>query len=68
MNAFEFKTVIEDGVIKVPDEYKNKLSRNVKVIILMEEKIEDAEFSDFSPSISIETKGFKFDRELANER
>ena len=36
MFAFEFHAVVNNGFIKVPDEYKNKISKNLKVILLSE--------------------------------
>ena len=71
MYAVEFKSTIrEDGSIIVPGEYKDEIGRDVKVILLFGEKDEnndDNAFPCFS-AISIKTKGFKFDREYANER
>ena len=70
MYAVEFRsTVREDGSIIVPKEYKDKIGKNVKVILLSGEQNEAdvADFPNFS-AISVKTKGFKFDREYANER
>ena len=38
MYAIEFKTKIKDGIIKVPNEYIDKLKENVKVIVLKDDK------------------------------
>jgi len=38
MQAYEFYTTAENGFIRIPDEYKNKISSKFKVIIL-DEKI-----------------------------
>ena len=38
MYAFEFKSKIINGVIKVPAEYRDKLGEQVRVILLAEEK------------------------------
>ncbi len=35
MQAIEFDTVVTDGVIKIPDEYRDQVRRDVKVIILV---------------------------------
>ena len=70
MYAVEFRsTVREDGSIIVPKEYKDKIGKNVKVILLSGEQNEAdvVGFPSFS-AISVKTKGFKFDREYANER
>ncbi|MDR2870265.1 MAG: hypothetical protein LBV04_07435 [Deferribacteraceae bacterium] len=51
--------------IKIPDEYKEQIAGQVKVILLSE-----ATPKRYKPltAISISTKGFKFDRDEANER
>ncbi|MCL2699153.1 MAG: hypothetical protein FWE68_02455 [Defluviitaleaceae bacterium] len=70
MYALEFQSTIQkDGSIMVPGEYKKNIGRNVKVILLSNEKYEDDRdaFPGFS-AVSIKTKDFKFDREYANER
>lgn len=36
--AIEFRAKIKDGMIEIPQEYRNKLKENIKVIILVEEK------------------------------
>ena len=36
MLAFEFQAIVNNGFIKVPDEYINKISKNLKVILLSE--------------------------------
>jgi hypothetical protein len=38
MYAIEFQTKIKNGVIEIPQDYRNKLKENVKVIILAEEE------------------------------
>jgi len=69
MNAVEFQSTIrDDGSIFVPREYKDRVGKYVKVILLSgETENDEKEIPDFS-SIRIKTKGFKFDREEANER
>jgi len=34
MQAYEFYTIVENGVIRIPDEYKNRIGKKFKVIIL----------------------------------
>ena len=70
MYAVEFQSIIrEDGSITIPKEYKYEIGKNVKVILLSGEqpKNEVNNVTNFS-SVKIKTKGFKFDREYANER
>lgn len=38
MYAIEFRTKIKNGIIEVPEEYRNRLKDNVKVILLSEEE------------------------------
>ena len=75
MQAYEFYAKTENGVIKIPDEYKNRILPNVKVIILNEEpwKFDEEEArarrrTDLLSPISIDTRGWQFDKEEANER
>lgn len=65
--AVEFDAKIDSGVIRIPDKYIKRLGNKVKVIILTGETGEEKERLGFD-SVSIKTKGFKFDREAANER
>jgi hypothetical protein len=67
MYAVEFNTSIEQGSIKIPEQYIDKLGNKVKVIILAEHQEEDKKAFSFS-ALDICTKGFKFSREMANER
>jgi len=68
MQACEFDTVIEDeGVIYVPKQYLKMVSSAVKVIILSNEKPSQSGKKGFS-AMRLKTKGFKFNREAANER
>lgn len=67
MYAVEFKTKIEHGAIKVPQQYIDKLGSQVKVIILASQSEEKRMASNFS-ALRINTGGYKFNREFANER
>ena len=69
MYAVEFQSTIrDDGSIVVPREYAARVGRSVKVILLAgENKNNDNDLPAFS-SVRVKTKGFKFDREYANER
>jgi hypothetical protein len=69
MYAVEFQSTIgDDGSIAVPLEYAAKVGRNVKVILLAGEDKSIGEDLPVFSSVRVKTKGFKFDRELANER
>ena len=69
MHAIEFKSKIDNGVINIPEEYVEETKKMVyaKVIILSEIREEKKKQTTFN-AISINTKGFKFDREEANAR
>ncbi len=67
MQAFEFHTTARDGFIKIPDEYVRRIPSSVKVIVLAGEKKKSGKRSLF-PDFGIDTSGFVFDREEANER
>ena len=68
MVSCEFQTVLRDGIIHVPLEYRNKLIGRFKVI-LIEEKDDKAELrKNAFPYFAIDTTGYVFNREEANER
>jgi len=73
MQAYEFYATPENGVIKIPEQYKDKITSGVKVILLEEKdrikKIEDGQEKSpqFLPPV-YKTKGWKFNRDEANER
>lgn len=69
MQAIEFVTTKEKGMIKIPKEYLDLLSNEFRVIILVDpiKKKKQRKKKLFS-SVKIDTKGFKFNRDEANER
>ena len=72
MEAYEFQTAVNDGVIRIPVKYRNKLSGKVKVILMRENDIRKKTNNkktkaDF-PYFAIDTTGYVFNREEANER
>ena len=75
MEAFEFYAKPENGFIKIPELYKNKFVTEVRVILLYEkpyrlngEKDKARRKSDLLLPPTLDTKGWKFSREEANER
>ena len=75
MQAYEFYAKLENGIIRVPEQYKNKIKSTIKVILLEEEilPLNEKETAihkrtDLLSPISIDTRGWKFDKEEANER
>jgi exosome complex RNA-binding protein Rrp4 len=68
MQTYEFDTIIEnEGVIYVPKQYLEKVSSTVTVIIRSNEDISQNRKKIFS-AMKLKTKGFKFNREAANDR
>jgi len=64
--AFEFQATAQDGFIRIPDIYAKIMPRKIKVIVLAD-KAEKEEKSPF-PYFAVDTSGYIFDREEANER
>jgi len=77
MEVIEFQSVVEGDTIRVPEQYKQFLTKMVRVRIMPmgNGKIKSARRpgpgmltpDDFS-ALRIDTTGWKFDREEANER
>ena len=68
MNQYEFQVDFNGGFLRLPEQFRNK--RGVAKIILMTEDADDMPMRK-KPSFNafrIDTTGFKFDREEANER
>lgn len=76
--TYEFEAAVVGGVIRVPDNLKDRLPAKVKVTVTAESKGPiiipagksgpgELTLDDFS-ALKIDTKGWKFDREEANER
>jgi hypothetical protein len=71
MQAIEFETVSKDGVIKIPDKYRDFISKPIKVILLRTdepEKIRPDTIDEFFDRINIDLSAYKFDRDEAHER
>ena len=74
MQAYEFFAKPENGVIPIPKEFRSKITSNVKVIVLktQQNNIDFGETSteyksDLLLAPSLDTSGWKFNREEANE-
>jgi hypothetical protein len=69
MNVIEFQSAVQDGVIKLPERYRNRRLTNVRVIVfdnpLQTIRKKKVSFTDFGLTMPA---GYKFDREEANER
>ena len=66
MQAFEFKTMVQDGVIRIPNKYLKKIPQKIKVIVLAETFEKDNTYP--FPYFAVDTTGYIFDRDEANER
>ena len=67
MQAVEFNATVENGVIPIPRQYKKSIADKVRVIILSETNKEKPKKKKIY-SIGLDMKGYKFNREEANER
>ena len=65
MEAYQFYATPEDGVIKIPEHYKDKILSRARVSVQVEEV---SSISDMLLPPTLDTRGWKFDREEANER
>jgi hypothetical protein len=67
MQVIAFKAILEkEGIIHIPEQYLENISSSVRVVILSDEKPLKNKNKHFS-AMSLETRGFKFNREEANE-
>ena len=68
MSQYEFQLNFDGEILRLPEQFRNK--RGVAKIILMPEdtEITPARKKPVFNAFRIDTTGFKFDREEANER
>ena len=69
MNAIEFQSTVSNGIIKLPEQYKNRRFDNARIIVLgnasrtvRKKKVSFTDFGLIMPT------DYKFDREEANAR
>lgn len=69
MQAYEFNTIVQNGIIRIPEQYKDEQLSSVRVIILSNtgHYFPEKKNQKFS-AMRLKTKGFTFNREEANER
>ena len=76
MRAIQFDTVVNGGVIQIPEQFRQLIPGTVNVTLVpvgqkrpkFNSKIKDKPLSiDEFPAV-LDTRGWKFDREEANER
>jgi len=73
MHAVEFQATIENGIVHIPKKYKDlQEKREVRFLIMYDESNTSEPTIEkrkkIMNAISIDTLGFKFDRNEANER
>jgi|GEM_PF-1023332 hypothetical protein len=72
MKAIEFSGQIKDGIVKIPKKFLSHLEDEpVRIIILVKEQETQTKKPPFKQrfkSVKLDTRGFKFDRNKANER
>jgi hypothetical protein len=77
VSTIQFESLVTDGVIKIPEQYMDKISSNVHVTIIdadeaklnYRRKIKERPLSiDEFTDLKLDTRDWKFDREEANER
>ena len=73
MYAVEFEATIKNGIVHIPKEYKDlQEKRKVRFLIMYdrddEYKTNTRQGKKEMSAISIDTRGFKFDRDEAHER
>lgn len=69
MQAVEFKTKPHNGIIKLPSQFQQWDDRQIRVILLIEEMGSTIQTQRYAfDAVSLNTKGFRFNREEANER
>ncbi len=71
VQTFEFKIKPHNGMIKLPPKFQQWDDRQIRVILLIEEigsTIQTQKNHYAFDAVSLNTKGFRFNREEANER
>ena len=69
MEAIEFKTKIRDGIIRIPQKYKQKTDHTVKVILISAQGSKQPDIIDKLLEAPIKSKDFSpFSREEIYER
>jgi len=59
MSAIEFQTKVNDGSITIPEEYRNQLKGNVRVILMTEESTEDFDMIEYLLANPLSIEDFK---------
>ena len=68
MESIAFETMIRNGMIAIPEEYRKRFQEPFRIIVHIEPLTEKQETGVSFNAARISTKGFKFNRDEANER
>ena len=72
MQAVEFDSYVENGVISVPLEYQNTITRSVRVIVFPKQEtpvnLQTPVKKKPLFSLAVDMTGFSFNRDEVNER
>ena len=68
METVAFATVARNGIIAIPEEYRTLFPETVHVVVHIEPIARQEGASAQFKAVRISTKGFKLNREEANER
>ncbi len=75
MEAIEFTTASQNGIIRIPLHYTDWLSKTLKVILLSEgddarsqQETDQSALRRFFDQFTADLTGYRFDREEANAR
>lgn len=58
MEIIEFKSKIKNGIIRIPEKYKQKIGNTAKIIVITEKKTEHPDIIDNLLANPIRLKGF----------
>ena len=68
MESIAFETMIRNGIITIPEQYRERFPEPFRIIVHIEPLTEKQGTGISFNAARISTKGFKFNREEANER
>ncbi|WP_417915035.1 hypothetical protein [Candidatus Electronema sp. JM] len=68
MGTIAFEAIAMNGAIAIPEQYRPLFAETVRVLVHVEPLHVSERRNTLFKAMNIRTKGFKFDREEANER
>jgi len=68
MEGITFEAVARNGAISIPEQHRQLFSETVRVLVHVEPLTLNERTGPSFKAVTIRTKGFKFNREEANER